>query len=143
MRWILLFPVLSILLVAPAAGGDGEALKSAFELEVRPSALSAVEVVTMESAPPLFALKAKLELPSPGYEPVVKSLQKADARGRMVATVTVKRLPGSWAQVVTKKAIRIDLGTLKPGSYAVDVDVAYEDKPVHRAGTVLVAARGR
>ena len=91
-----------------------------------------LSVLTLESAPPQFVLRAVRTMPTPGWELRVDEVdEEVDARGRRVFVFLTEIAPqGIVAQVLTPTEVRIPLGPLSAGRHLVAIYARRgEDEP--------------
>jgi hypothetical protein len=125
----------------PEARADA---KRAWRLEERENWVEKVEIITLESAPPQFALKLTVTMPTPEWELTVDSVGKPDAQGRIRIDVTGTPPEGMVAQVLQSEEFTANLGSLNAGDLLVELyfrrgaDGAYK-----RRGCVMLEAEGQ
>ena len=101
-----------------------------------------VKVETMESAPPQFAVNLSLWMPSPGWKLEVDNVER-QRDGRVLIKVTGQRPKGMLPAVMSKKVLRIVLGSLPKGEYLLDVWGRLDKSKEHRRkGIALLRAKG-
>jgi len=99
------------------------------------------EIVVMESAPPQFAVTARVRLPTAGYRIQVDELGKPDAQGRIRAQVTAVAAKGPAAAVVEEKKVSFVIGYCNVGNYLLEVHWRSTGKGAyHYRTSVLLAA---
>ncbi|MEE2888371.1 MAG: hypothetical protein VX951_13155 [Planctomycetota bacterium] len=98
------------------------------------------EIRVMESAPPQFAVIAKLRFPTAGYRIKVDSFSKPDPQGRMLAKVTAIAPRGLAAAVIEEKEARFLIGYCNVGEYLLEVHWRDTEKGAYRYRTSLLLA---
>jgi len=98
------------------------------------------EIRVMESAPPQFAVIAKMRFPTAGYRFKVDSLSKPDPRGHMRAQVTAVAPKGPAAAVVEEKQARLRIGYCDVGNYVLEVHWRDTEKGAYQYRTSLLLA---
>jgi hypothetical protein len=72
------------------------------------------------SQPPEFSLTLTREMPTPGWELRIDSVDVEAATRRIVVKITERGPQGMVAQVITPTDVEIPLGRLAPGGYFVE-----------------------
>jgi hypothetical protein len=98
------------------------------------------EIRVMESAPPQFAVIAKLRFPTAGYRIKVDSFGKPDAQGRMRAQVTAVAPKGPAAAVIEEKQVQFLIGYCNVGNYVLEVHWRDTEKGAYQYRTSLLLA---
>lgn len=128
----------------PAQAGPEEAAQPAWTLEERESWVEKTEIITMESAPPQFAVKFTVTMPTPGWELKVDEPSKPDAHGRIIVKVTGTPPEGIVAQVLQPESFQANLGSLNEGNYLIELHYRRKGEDSHqRKGTAMLQAGGR
>ena len=120
-----------------------DAKKLAWNLSKMDNWVRKVEIETMESAPPQFAVQLWLWMPSPGWK---LEVDKVDPQkdGNILVKVTGRRPKGMGPAVMTKTKLRVTLGKLAKGEYLLDVWGRLDKTEKHRRkGVVLLRGGGR
>jgi hypothetical protein len=125
-----------ILLSALALGA------TATHVDFEPSLFEPVEIRILESAPPRFVLVLAREMPTAGFRFEVDSVEVRPAERRIVASVTEVPPEGVAAQMISRTELRLDLGSLGPGRYFVEISSRRGRDSEHApAGAMVVVAR--
>lgn len=120
------------------AGQPPEPGTKARELRVTEGAFKNPQIAVLKSMPPQFHLSLEKEMPTPGWELGVDSLEIDAEAGRIVARLTERAPTGMVAQVVTPTWVRLELGTLDPGRYLIELRVRRSASEKYRAEHVLI-----
>ena len=129
----------TLFLVAPlVAGQPPDAPVKAQQLQILEDGFGEPQIVMLKSMPPQFNLTLKREMPTPGWEFAVDSLDIDPVAGRIVARLTEKPPGGIVAQVVTPAWLRLELGTLVPGRYVVELRVRRRAGEKYRPEQALI-----
>ena len=106
---------------ATFAGADVPAGPHATALTLPDDPFRDPQVVATGSMPPQFAIVLTREMPSSGWSVVVDSVDVDEASGRIVAKVSEIAPADTTAQVITSVQCRLRVGTLRPGSYLLEM----------------------
>lgn len=129
---------------APSKAGPEGAAQPAWSLEVRENWVEKTEIITMESAPPQFAVKFTVTMPTPGWELKVDETSKPDSQGRIIVKVTGTPPEGIVAQVLQSETFQATLGSLNEGNYLVELHYRRKGEQTHqRKGTAMLQAGGQ
>ena len=93
----------------------------ATSLTQSPSVFRELRVLVATSMPPQFEIMMSRAMPTPGWSFVTDSLEIDDEAGRIVAQISEIRPEGVTAQVITSTSCRLQLGTLAPRRYLLEI----------------------
>ena len=97
----------------------------------------------VKSAPPQFALRFDVDMPTPGWTLETDSVTRPDADGRVVVLATGTGPDGMVTQVITRTALQAQLGSLDAGTYTVEVRIRRGDGAYRTEGCFLLEAAAR
>jgi hypothetical protein len=95
----------------------------AMQLRVTPAAFGTPRVHMAKSMPPQFTLALSREMPTPGWTFSVDEIEVDETSRRIIAKVTQTAPEGMTAQVLTPTWLNLDLGTIDPGRYFLELYV--------------------
>ena len=124
MQRLMGFAALILLGLAPAcaaANAEGPVGSRATSLTIARVAFHDPQVLVAKSMPPQFEIVLTREMPTPGWSFVVDSLTVDETSGRIVAKLSEIGPTETTSQVITPTQCRLQLGTLEPGSYVLEM----------------------
>jgi hypothetical protein len=123
------------------ASTDPAPPEAATYLVVRPDELSDVEIVAEKSMPPKFSIVLERDMPTPGWTFEVDEIEVLREEGRIVARVTEIGPSGITSQVITPTELKLDLGTVPPGKWSLELRTRKDRSKPHRLeGTLTLLA---
>lgn len=129
---VAMLTLLSLVMSGGAAG--------ATRLEVAGHPFGEPRVQVLESQPPQFDLVFRREMPTPGFELRVDSIETEG--GRIVARITELAPEGMVAQVITPTELRLSLGAVAPGRYLLEIHTRRGEDGVYLLADALVLTAG-
>ena len=122
-----------------AGGGNGG--DRAVRMVVPESTIHDVEIAMSKSMPPQFHITFKRDVPTPSWSLALDSLELDETSRRIVARVTEARSSGGIsAQVITGRSLKLDLGTLAPGNYVLEIHVRRGTDGAYRPEHAMILA---
>jgi len=112
---------LSLLLLLVGLVGARPGPETALTCTLRRPVFRAPRLVAVPSCPPTWNLELTVDLPNPGWEVEMDEVGKPDDAGRRVIKISSRGKPGGWPQVITTRELRVPLGSMRKGSYLLDL----------------------
>jgi hypothetical protein len=119
-RWIVLAS-LAVLTTLPACSASSAGGPAATSLRLARELFPDPQVIVATSMPPQFEVVFDREMPTPGWQFVIDSVEVDRSTRRIVASVSDIPPEGPTAQVITRTPCRVPLGHLETGHYLLEV----------------------